>query len=69
MGRMSPLKRIFKVTVWAVLLFALAFGTWVEWSVLKSGGLLWGLFFGGFIIPFAMFATLGLLPKRFLARE
>lgn len=69
MGKMSLLKRILKMAVWAVLLLALAFGTWVEWSVLKSGGLLWGLFFGGFIIPFAMFATLGLLPKRFLVRE
>lgn len=66
---MFLLERIRKMTVWTLLMLTLAFGTWVEWSVLKSGGLLWGLFFGGFIIPFAMFATLGLLPKGFFVRE
>ncbi len=66
---MFLLKRIRKMTVWTVLLLTLGFGTWVEWSVTKSGGLLWGLFFGGFIVSFAMFATLGLLPKSFFVRE
>ncbi len=66
---MSCVKQILKVTGWGTLLLALATGAWVEWSVLKSGGLLWGLFFGGFTIPFALFATLGLLPKEIFARD
>ncbi|MBJ6799993.1 hypothetical protein [Geomonas propionica] len=66
---MYHIKLILKVTGWAALLLALAIGAWVEWSVLSSGGFMWGMFFGGFIIPFCLFATLGLLPKELLARE
>lgn len=52
-----------------LLLPSLAYGAWIEWSILTSAGLLWGIFFGFFIIPFALFAVLGFAPKKILARE
>jgi hypothetical protein len=61
---MCLVKGLLKLTGWAVLLLAFINGVWVEWSVLKSGGLFWGLFFGLFLVPFALFATLGLLPRK-----
>jgi hypothetical protein len=52
-----------------LLLAALAYAAWTEWSVLTSAGLLWGIFFGFFIVPFAIFAVLGFAPKNVTARE
>lgn len=42
---------------------------WVEWSIFSKAGLLWGLLFSLFLIPFALFATIGLLPKKWFARD
>ncbi len=51
-----------------LLLAALAYAAWIEWSILSSAGLLWGIFFGFFIVPFALFAVLGFAPKKIMAR-
>lgn len=47
-----------------VFALTLAHTAWVEWSVLKSAGILWGLFFGMFFIPFALSATLAIFPLK-----
>ena len=52
-----------------LLLAALTYAAWIEWSILTSAGLLWGIFFGFFIVPFALFAVLGFAPKKIVARE
>ncbi|BCG46360.1 hypothetical protein GEOBRER4_n1153 [Citrifermentans bremense] len=58
-----------KSILFILLLAALAYAAWIEWSILSSAGLLWGIFFGFFIVPFALFAVLGFAPKKIMARE
>jgi len=52
-----------------ILSAALINTAWVQWSIFTEAGLLWGLFFSLFFIPFALFATIGLIPRRCLARD
>lgn len=47
-----------------LLAAALAHSAWVEWSVLAHAGILWGLFFAMFFIPFALSATLAFFPTK-----
>lgn len=47
-----------------ILALTLAHTAWVEWSVLLSAGVWWGLFFGLFFIPFALSAALAFRPVK-----
>lgn len=47
-----------------LLAAALTHSAWVEWSVLAHAGILWGLFFAMFFIPFALSATLAFFPAK-----
>ena len=66
-GKRKAAKEEQNVLKWfgrAVLAAALAYTAWIEWSVLAHAGILWGLFFAMFFVPFALSATLAFFPAK-----
>lgn len=52
------------------ILIAVLIGTvGLEWGILKHAGMLWALIFGWFVLPWAVFAALALLPHSRLRWE
>jgi hypothetical protein len=59
-----------KILKLLIIIAVLTNSVWTGWAILKHAGLLWALFFGGFIfLPWGATAALAFLPRGSLRCE